>query len=66
MLKISIEKAIKRAKDVQPPDTDIIGLKSLPHGQWVAFYIQDKPPLQGFGRLCYPLLECPLFNDDEL
>ena len=65
-LKISIEKALDRARIVQPSLSDIISLKMLPDGQWVAIYIEDKPPVYDFDRLCYPLLECPLFDNSEL
>jgi len=66
MLRISVEKALERAREVQPDNTDILGLNMLPDGQWVATYIEDKRPVLDHKRLCYPLLECPLFNHDEL
>lgn len=66
MLKISIERALERAKDSQPPDCEIIELRCLPDGQWTALYMQDLPPVMDLERACYRILECPLFDHSEL
>ncbi len=65
MIRISIEKAVERARDVQPPDNDIISLSMLPDGQWIAVYVKNESVVKGFERTCYSLLECPLFDYDE-
>ena len=66
MLRISVERAVERAKSSQPPDSEIIELRCLPDGQWIALYMQDLPPVKDFDRMCYRMLECPLFDNAEL
>lgn len=66
MLKINIDRAIDRARIAQPPNSEIIELRSLPDGQWIALYITDEAPVKDFERLCYKMLECPLFDNSEL
>jgi len=65
-LRISVEKALERAREVQPPDSEINSLRCLPDGQWVAVYLMDSPPVQQYKRTCYERLECPLFNYGEI
>ena len=66
MLRIPIERALERAKQSQPPDNEIIELRCLPDGQWIVLYMQDTPPIKDFERTCYKVLDCPLFDNDEL
>ena len=66
MLKIPVERALERARICQPPDNEIIELRCLPDGQWIALYMQDTPPVKDFERTCYKMLECSLFNSSEL
>ncbi len=65
-IKIPIEKAVERAREVQPEGTEIIELRCLPDGQWLAQYMPDQPPIKDYKRVCYKMLECPLFNHDEI
>lgn len=64
MLKIPIERALERAKQCLPEGSEIIELRCLTDGQWSALYYKKGAPVLR-KRVCYPMLECPLFDKDE-
>ena len=63
-LKISVERALERAREVQPSETEIMELRCLPDGQWIALYLGGHT--LEYERVCYHRLECPLFDSSEL
>ena len=65
-IKIPPEKALERAREVQPEGTEIIELRCSGDGQWTAVYMPDQPPIKDYERICYKMLECPLFNYAEI
>jgi len=66
MLRIPVEDALKRAQQSLPENSEVIELSCLPDGQWLARYIVDSPARKNTPRVTYELLECPLFDYNEL